>query len=213
MSYIPLEKEILEEVLKATQEVEKRVDEEIDSLENIEQVRERRLAQLKQQAEKRKEYLALGHGDYREIEERDIFRVLQRSPNVLLHFFTHESEHSKVLDSHLTLLAQKHLECRFVKIDAEKSPYFCGRCHVKVIPTCLIVSNGVLIDRLVGFTELNNTHQFSTELLEAKLIEKNLLTPVEPNENQAKKTVMTFIPKQSRTIQSATSTGSDEEDW
>ena len=45
-------------------------------------------------------------------------------PNVLVR--------CKILDKHLNILAKKHLETKFCKIDAEKCPFLCDRLKIKV---------------------------------------------------------------------------------
>lgn len=206
---------LLDVVVKVTNDIERKVDEAIDSLDNIEQVRARRLQQMRDEAKRRKEYLERGHGDYRDIEERDVFRVLRHSDRALLHFYTHESENCKVLDSHLHQLCTTHVECKFLKLDAEKSPYFVERLRIRVIPTCLIILNGTVTDRLVGFTELNDTANFTTECLEQALVRKALLLPREdPGEETSTVRHRTkFLPKCIGSCIRSADGKSAEDDW
>lgn len=36
----------------------------------------------------------------------------------------------KIMDKHLALLAPQHVEAKFIKIDAEKAPFFVGKLQV-----------------------------------------------------------------------------------
>jgi hypothetical protein len=38
----------------------------------------------------------------------------------------------KILDKHLAVLAKKHMETKFCKINAEKTPFLCDRLKIKV---------------------------------------------------------------------------------
>lgn len=46
---------------------------------------------------------------------------------------------------------------------------FLARLNIKVIPTLLIVINNVTKDKIVGFTDLGNCDDFSTEMLQWRL--------------------------------------------
>ncbi|CAI5516113.1 unnamed protein product, partial [Closterium sp. Naga37s-1] len=70
-----------------------------------------------------------------------------------------------VVDKHLAILAPKHLEAKFVKIDAEKCPFFVSRLNIKVLP-CMILF------RIVGFEAFRNRDDFSTSELENFLIKQ-----------------------------------------
>ncbi len=47
----------------------------------------------------------------------------------------------QIMDMHLAKLAPLHPETRFVKINAEKSPFICERLRVFMLPTLAIVIN------------------------------------------------------------------------
>ncbi|KAK4742330.1 hypothetical protein SAY87_000331 [Trapa incisa] len=89
----------------------------------MEALREKRLQQMKQMAKKRRHWISLGHGDYSEIPvEKDFFSVVKASDRVVCHFYR-DNWPCKVMDKHLSILAKQHIETRFVKIHAEKSPF------------------------------------------------------------------------------------------
>ena len=50
----------------------------------------------------------------------------------------------QIVDKHLGILAKKHLEAKFVKINAEKCPFLTERLRIKVIPTIMLVK--VILD-------------------------------------------------------------------
>lgn len=95
-------------------------------------------------------------------------RVLQLESNkhfICFVFF----DRCQIMDKHLTVLAKKHVETKFLKLNAEKSPFLCERLRIKVIPTLALIKDGKSQDYVVGFTDLGNTDDFTTETLEWRL--------------------------------------------
>lgn len=83
--------------------------------------------------------------------------------------FLFSSCRCKILDKHLAILAKKHVETKFLKLDAEKAPFLSERLRIKVIPTLVLLVDGKTKDYVVGFTDLGNTDEFATEVLEWRL--------------------------------------------
>lgn len=69
----------------------------------------------------------------------------------------------------MAILAKKHIETKFIKLNVEKAPFLTERLRIKVIPTMALVLDGKTKDFVVGFTDLGNTDEFSTEMLEWRL--------------------------------------------
>jgi len=55
----------------------------------------------------------------------------------------------QVMDKHLNLLAQQHIETRFVKIHAEKSPFLAEKLKIVVLPTLALIKNAKVDDYVV----------------------------------------------------------------
>ncbi|KAJ0010543.1 hypothetical protein Pint_33750 [Pistacia integerrima] len=173
--------EIVEkQVLTVAKAVEDKLDEEITALDrldmdDIEALRERRLQQMKKMAEKRNRWISLGHGEYSEIPvEKDFFSIVKASDRVVCHFYR-DNWPCKVMDKHLSILAKKHIETRFVKIHAEKSPFLAERLKIVVLPTLALIKNAKVDDYVVGFDELGGTDEFSTEELEERLAKAQVI--------------------------------------
>uniref|UniRef100_A0A8C2LKX4 Thioredoxin domain-containing protein 9 n=1 Tax=Cricetulus griseus TaxID=10029 RepID=A0A8C2LKX4_CRIGR len=132
----------------------------------LELLKEKRLAALR----KKQEWLSKGHGEYREIaSERDFFQEVKESEKVVCHFYRDTTFRFKILDRHLTILAKTHLETKFLKLNVEKAPFLCERLRTKVILTLALLRDGKTQDYVVGFTDLGNTDDFTTETLEWRL--------------------------------------------
>ncbi|KAL4361610.1 hypothetical protein GQ457_04G002850 [Hibiscus cannabinus] len=173
--------EILEkQVLTVAKAMEEKIDEEIAALDrldddDLEAIRERRLQQMKKMAEKRSRWIGLGHGEYYEIPaEKDFFSIVKASERVVCHFYR-ENWPCKVMDKHLSALAKQHIETRFVKINAEKSPFLAEKLKIVVLPTLALIKNAKVDDYVVGFDELGGTDEFSTEDLEDRLAKAQVI--------------------------------------
>ncbi|EEF43570.1 thioredoxin domain-containing protein 9 homolog [Ricinus communis] len=173
--------EIIEkQVLTVAKAVEEKLDDEIAALErldedDLEALRERRLQQMKKMAEKRNRWISLGHGDYSEIlAEKDFFSIVKASDRVVCHFYR-DNWPCKVMDKHMSILAKQHIETRFVKIHAEKSPFLAERLKIVVLPTLALIKNAKVDDYVVGFDELGGTDEFSTEDLEERLAKAQVI--------------------------------------
>ena len=108
------------------------------------------------------------------------------------------------------------MECKFVKINAERSQFLTDRLKIKVIPTIALIKQSKTVDYIVGFGDLGNTDDFDTEMLEwriarAAIIEYNgdLLNPPQ---NSRKKHINT---KPKSIIRGSKNEEDDEEndDW
>ncbi|KAH0464621.1 hypothetical protein IEQ34_007407 [Dendrobium chrysotoxum] len=174
-------RQVLEkQVLSVVQAVEDKLDEEIAALDrldldDLEALRERRLQQMKKIAEKRSRWMSLGHGEYSEISEKDFFAAVKASERVVCHFYRGNWP-CKVMDKHLNILAQQHLETRFLKVHAEKSPFLTERLRIVVLPTLALVKNAKVDDYVVGFDELGGSDEFSTEELEERLAKAKVIS-------------------------------------
>lgn len=216
------------QLMKAAQIVEDQLDAEIDRLENmgddeLEVLRQKRLAGMKKQAAKKQEWLANGHGQYEEIpEEKEFFNVTKKSENVVVHFYKDDSFRCKILDKHLAALAPKHVETKFCKINAVKCPFLTDRLKIRVIPTMAVIKDGKTLDYIVGFTDLGNTDEFSTEMLEWRLgatgiinYSGDLMTP--PDAAGGSKKKLNILGKsKNKSIRGSNVAGedsSDNDDW
>ena len=59
------------------------------------------------------------------------------------------------MDKHLSLLAKQHIETRFVKIHAEKSPFLAEKLKIVVLPTVALIKNAKVDDYVVCYVISN----------------------------------------------------------
>jgi thioredoxin-like negative regulator of GroEL len=125
---------------------------------------------MKKHQEKKADWKLQGHGEYQEIpEEKEFFPVTKNSENCVIHFYREETFRCKIVDKHLNILAKKHIETKFCKINAEKTPFLCERLKIRVIPSILLIKDQQTTGHIMGFTELGNTDEFTTEMLEWRI--------------------------------------------
>lgn len=53
------------------------------------------------------------------------------------------------MDKHLSILAKQHIETRFVKINAEKSPFLTEKLKIVVLPTLALIKKAKVDDYVV----------------------------------------------------------------
>ncbi|XP_039196518.1 thioredoxin domain-containing protein 9 [Crotalus tigris] len=163
------------QMLQTAKIVEEQLDAEMQKMDQMDEdelelLKQKRLEALKKDQQQKQEWLSKGHGEYREIpSEREFFQEVKGSKNVVCHFYKDSTFRCLILDKHLTILAKKHIETKFIKLNAEKSPFLCERLHIKIIPTLALIKDGKTQDYVVGFTDLGNTDEFTTETLEWRL--------------------------------------------
>lgn len=172
----------MEQVLaQVAQNVEKQLNSEIerlDALDNsdLEAIRQQRIAEMKQRAKQKQEWMANGHGEYTEIDnEKEFFTVCNKSENVVCHFYRNDTPRCRIVDMHLKILAKRHVETRFVKLDVERAPFLTGRLKIRVIPTIGLVKTNKTKDFIVGFTDLGNRDDFSTDMLEWRIAKADVI--------------------------------------
>jgi hypothetical protein len=58
---------------------------------------------------------------FQEVEEGDFLEIVTKAQRVVCHFFHRDFERCKIVDKHLTILARKYFDTRFIKLSAPVS--------------------------------------------------------------------------------------------
>ncbi|KAK6975606.1 thioredoxin domain-containing protein 9 [Biomphalaria glabrata] len=216
----PLENQLLQ----ATKIIENQVDAEIERLEKMDDddfeiLRQRRMEAMKKSQQQKQEWLAAGHGEYSEIaDEKEFFETCKKSKKVVCHFYRDATIRCKIVDKHLTEIARKHIETKFVKINAERSKFLVERLRITTLPTICLARDGKTVDYIVGFDDLGGTDEFPTEMLEWRLARSDMINyqgdllepPTLGNKNP--KSVKIF-GKTAKNLRDDGNTDSDDDDW
>lgn len=172
-----------EEVLVgALQNVEKKLDEKIDHLSNLqeddlESIRKRRIAEMIKEAEDKVIWRRNGHGTLHHITEKEFFsRAKSTSRMIAIFFRPGTSRYANDVIEYLSLVAQSHLETLFVSLDAEKSPFLCSKLNIRVLPSIAMLKESEIDVLLQGLDGLSPSGKFSATSIEKRLFEYQMLT-------------------------------------
>lgn len=154
-------------------------DIDYDDVDAMEAIRAKRLAALKAKRARRNKNKV--QGEYREIVEAEFLETVTKNKFTAVHFYHREFERCKIMDQKLQRVAYRHDEVKFVKLNAEKSPFFVAKLHIKTLPTVVLFIKGVAKHRIIGFTGLDGGRDsFRTRALESKIIDAGLIEDASP---------------------------------
>ena len=156
---------------------------------------------MKKNNAQKQEWINNGHGKYEELPgEKEFFDTCKKSNKVVCHFYRDSTMRCKIVDKHLGLLAPKHIETRFVKLDVERAPFLCDRLKIRMLPTIAVVIGSISKDYIKGFDDLGGTDDFSTDMMEWRLAcsdaidySGNILEP--PNTNKKANSMISRVHK------------------
>mmetsp|Transcript_26288 Transcript_26288/g.59827 ORF Transcript_26288/g.59827 Transcript_26288/m.59827 type:complete len:185 (-) Transcript_26288:161-715(-) len=168
-------------LVAAARDREAELDAEIERLDrlkedDLEEIRRKRLEQMKASHADRRAKLAAGHGEYEMIEEKDFFDVAKKSDKIVAHFWRESTWRCEIMDKHLRQLAQKHWGTRFVKVNAEKAPYLTERLHIWCLPSLVLCKGGKTDHTIVGFSEFQTGDEATTEEVEELLAKWDMIS-------------------------------------
>jgi thiol-disulfide isomerase/thioredoxin len=173
------EEENIKKLNKDSDEEEENDLDKVDSEE--ERIMQRELERMKADANKKKELAAQKakekYGQYREIIETEFLDVMLKNKRVVCHFYHNDFERCKIMDNHLIKIANQHPETLFVKINAEKTPFFTAKLNVRVLPTVICFVDGKAITRFIGFQDFGMRDDFPTINITRKLILQKMIIP------------------------------------
>ena len=149
------------------------MDDEADAM--MREMANARLMAAKAQYAETQTNRTMGHGTYTEITEQEFLPIVTKTKYVIVAFFHKDFQRCKIMDMHLERICKTHEETRFVKIDAEKCPFFVQKLQVQMLPTVIFFDNGVAFDRLIGFEELGGKDDFPTMALTRKLVQSGII--------------------------------------
>ncbi|SIO73899.1 Thioredoxin domain-containing protein 9 homolog [Babesia microti strain RI] len=151
-------KEFEKESVDVIREVEKdKCDKqiEIDDDDMISSWRERRAKQLKRIKDEMREFMENGHGQLDRVgTEADIIKLSTKTERIICHLTQDEFRMCQTIESALTKLAKKHIETKFVSIEATKAPFFTEKLAIRILPTIICILNGKVEEIIIGFDKI-----------------------------------------------------------
>jgi hypothetical protein len=148
----------------------------------LEQLRQKRILELQQNHAKLQQRKALGHGTYQELSPsnhtndvaKEFFQACKDSERLVVHFYRPSTRLCDVFHAHLSKLAPKHLETKFLKINVEGCDqeqgggacnYLVEKLGIVIMPTLVLIKNRQAFHHIQGFDELGGTDDFSASVL------------------------------------------------
>ena len=168
-----------EQEKKQAEESKRKKDDELDDLDEIDSEEERIMQQemekRRKTAESKREDISKKittekYGRYTEIIETEFLDTMLKNDKVVCHFYHKDFERCKIIDKHLQIIAQSHRETLFVKINAEKTPFFTEKLNIRVLPTIILFVKGKAIHRFIGFQDFGMNDDFPTINLTRQLV-------------------------------------------
>lgn len=158
------------QLMQVAKVVEDQLDDKLHQMENldeddIDKLRERRMRAMKAHQVRKQQWLARGHGEYQTIhDEKRFFAEMKGEERMICHFYR-ENWPCKVMDKHMTELSSKHIETKFTRIDAEKSPFLTEKLKIWMLPTLALIKNEKVVEYIVGFEDMGGKDDFKQEHL------------------------------------------------
>ncbi len=92
----------------------------------------KRMDIVEKEQDKIKEKAKRKYGEVRDIVETEFLDTMLKNEIVVCHFYNNSFERCKIMDKHLKTIAESHHDTLFVKINAEKTPFFTAKLNIKV---------------------------------------------------------------------------------
>merc|ERR1712154_469273 len=168
-------------VNKVLQDEEAKIDKKIEKLsrmdeDDLEELRAKRLEDLKKKQSQRSKWLANNHGRIHEImDQKQFFENVKSTKHVICLFYSKTSKWAHILQEHLTLIAQKHLECKFIQIESQYAPFLIERLNIWMMPTLVLAKDNKVSTQLRGLDWVSPNGKIETLNLEQKLFEYGFL--------------------------------------
>jgi hypothetical protein len=162
-------------ILQTTKAQEQAVQQEIDRYDALlqdddalEDLRAKRLHQMKKAQEQRQKWQAAGHGTYTELGAghdsrdvgRDFFEASKQSERLVVHFYRPSTRLCDIFHAHLAKLAPRRMETRFVKVNVENcdkegggASFLVERLGIVVMPTIVIVKDRKAVHHIRDLNE------------------------------------------------------------
>ena len=149
----------------------------------LRQLREKRMKELASAQRKKAENIGRGHGQYREIVEEEFLTEVTNSDKVICHFYHRDFSRCQIMHHHLQKLAPKHIEAKFINLNAEKAPFFVNKLKIRMMPSLIFFVDGVATGKIIGFEGLSDgmpegkEDEWPTVLLAGLLAQNGMINP------------------------------------
>merc|ERR1719359_571754 len=125
------------------------------------------MAEMKKKAEQQQTNVACGHGKLTKInDQQEFFAAAKHSDRLVCIFTRNSNKYGKAMLEHAELLASKHLEARFIWVDAENAPFLTDRLNIYMLPTIVCVKGNKVHKQHNGLNEIDGSGKYTSGMLE-----------------------------------------------
>jgi len=152
--------------------VEAAVDAEIEKSANLDEedyarIKQKRLEEMRRKAEEQQMNKHNGHGTFAKIsDQQEFFAAAKKSERLVIVFTRNSNKWGKQLCEHCEVLAQKHLEARFMWVDAENAPFLTDRLNIYMLPTIVCIKDNKVHKQHNGLNDISGDGKMTTGLIE-----------------------------------------------
>merc|ERR1711907_847235 len=117
-----------------------------------------------------------GHGKLDKInDQQEFFAAAKKSSRMVVIFTRNSNKYGKAMLEHAELLAQKHLEARFLEVDAENAPFLTDKLNIFMLPTIVCIKDNKVHRQHNGLNEIDGSGKYSSGMLEYLLRADDML--------------------------------------
>ncbi|OKL62386.1 hypothetical protein UA08_02637 [Talaromyces atroroseus] len=117
------------------------------------------------------------------LDDRAVLDLTTNTDRCVVHFSHPDFGRCAVMDEHLRLLAPRHHEVRFARVDVRNCPFVVEKLNIRVLPCVIGFVDGNSKERIVGFEGLVSVRSikkggadtFQTADLEKRLLQGSIL--------------------------------------
>ncbi|KAI8895297.1 thioredoxin-like protein [Globomyces pollinis-pini] len=136
----------------------------------MDRMREQRMSQLKRELAYQKKVNETRYGIYETItSEKQVMLATTNTAKCVIHFGHKDFRRCHIMDKHLAIIARKHPDTKFIRVDVENVPFLVEKMDLKVLPCIISFIDGIGVDRLLGFEGVSEKDEFNTWELEKRL--------------------------------------------
>merc|ERR1719473_85692 len=125
------------------------------------------MEEMKKKAAAQQDNMANGHGKLMKIsDQQEFFGAAKKSNKMIVIFTRNSNKYGKAMLEHAEVLAAKHLEARFLWVDAENAPFLTDRLNIYMLPTIVCIKDNKVDKQHNGLNEIDGTGKYSSGMLE-----------------------------------------------
>jgi hypothetical protein len=153
-------------------QVEAALDAEIEKSENLDEddyarIKAKRIEEMKMKAQAEQDHMSNGHGKLMKInDQQEFFGAAKKSNKMVVIFTRNSNKYGKAMLEHAELLAGKHMEARFLWVDAENAPFLTERLNIYMLPTIVCIMDNKVHKQHNGLNEIDGAGKYTSGTLE-----------------------------------------------